>query len=198
MGEAAGAGFSVAIHAIGDAAVRTALDAIERHREALAALPLPARIEHVQLLHPDDLGRFARLGVAASMQPQHATTDAPTARRAWGARCALAYPWGALLASGARLAFGSDAPVEPPTARLGLAAAVGRMGADGVPFSPGRRFADEALASYGVAHPSRARAGARPAEPGAPADSCCGITRLSRRGDRSGGPARLRSGRNRV
>src|SRR5262249_58431991 len=109
------------------------------------------RIEHVQLVHPDDVRRFAALGVAASMQPQHATTDAPVAKRAWGARCALAYPWRTLLDAGARVAFGSDAPVEPPLARLGLAAAVARIGADGAPFEPAQRVSlDEALAAYTI------------------------------------------------
>jgi len=173
VGDAAAAGFSIAIHAIGDAAVRHALDAIQAHRAALARLPLPPRIEHVQLLHPDDLGRFAALGVAASMQPQHATTDAPVARRAWGARCALAYPWRALLETGAWLALGSDAPVEPPVARLGLAAAVGRVGVDGVAFEPGQRLTlDEALRGYtGSACALAAGAlGSGRLEPGAPAD----------------------------
>ena len=173
VGQAAAAGFSVAIHAIGDAAVRHALDAIESHRSALARLPLPARIEHVQLLHGQDLPRFAALGVAASMQPQHATTDAPVAKRAWGARCALAYPWRALLASGALLAFGSDAPVEPPCARLGLAAAIERIGADGEAFEPGQRLTlDETLLAYtgsACALAAGALGGGR-LEPGAPAD----------------------------
>ena len=170
---AAAAGCSVAIHAIGDAAVRHGLDAIASRREALARLALPPRIEHVQLLHPDDLGRFAALGVAASMQPQHATTDAPVARRAWGARCALGYPWRALLATGATLAFGSDAPVEPPCARLGLAAAVARIGADGRVFEPGQCLTlDEALLAYTASACALAGGGLGSGrlEPGAPAD----------------------------
>ncbi len=149
VGEAAAAGFSVAIHAIGDAAVRHALDAIATHRAALARLALAPRIEHVQLLADADLPRFAELGVAASMQPQHATTDAPVARAAWGSRCRMSYPWRSLLAAGARLAFGSDAPVEPPLPRLGLAAAVERVGTDGRPFEPAQAIAlDAALAAY--------------------------------------------------
>ncbi len=149
VGEAAAAGFSVAIHAIGDGAVRNALDAIEAHHAALSRLALPPRIEHVQLLDAADLRRFAALGVAASMQPQHATTDAPVARRAWGARCGLSYPWAALHAAGARLVFGSDAPVEPPFARLGLASAVRRIGADGLPFELQQAVSmDVALAAY--------------------------------------------------
>ncbi len=152
MGAAAAAGFSVAVHAIGDAAVRHALDAIGAHRAALARAALPPRIEHVQLLHPDDLPRFAALDVAASLQPQHAEADAPVARRAWGARCARSYPWRTLLEAGARLAFGSDAPVEPPLARAGLACAVARLTSDGLPFGPGEAVTlDAALVAYTAA-----------------------------------------------
>lgn len=149
VGEAAAAGFSVTIHAIGDAAVRHALDAIAAHREALARLPIPPRIEHVQLVTEPDVPRFAALGVAASMQPQHARSDAPYARRAWGRRCRLAYAWRTLLEAGAPLAFGSDAPVEPPHASLGLACAVARLSADGEPFEPGQAIPlDAALHAY--------------------------------------------------
>lgn len=170
---AASAGFSVTIHAIGDAAVRVSLDAIEANSAALGPLALPPRIEHVQLLHADDLPRFAALGVAASMQPQHATTDAPVARRAWGTRCARSYPWRDLLASGARLAFGSDAPVEPPVAALGLAAACARLAADGSPFTPEQCLPlDAALHAYtaGAAALAAGRLGSGRLEPGAMAD----------------------------
>ncbi len=148
-------GISVSIHAIGDRAVRDALDAFEAcGPERLAALPLPARIEHVQLLHPDDLPRFAALGVAASMQPSHCVTDAESAMAAWGTRCALSYPWRSLLSSGAILAFGSDAPVEPPSPGLGLHAALRRTRPDGLPqggFVPEEALTlDEALAAYTV------------------------------------------------
>jgi predicted amidohydrolase YtcJ len=163
----------VAIHAIGDAAVRNALDAIEARRAELARVSLPPRIEHVQLLHPADLGRFAALGVGVSMQPQHAVNDAPVARRAWGARCALAYPWRALLGTGIRIAFGSDAPVEPPCPRLGLAAAVGRVGADGRVFEPAQCVTpDEALQAYTESACALAAGslGNGRLEPGAPAD----------------------------
>ncbi len=153
VGRAVSGGISVTIHAIGDRAVRDALDAFERcGRDALAALPLPPRIEHVQLLHPDDLGRFAALGVAASMQPQHCVTDADTACAAWGTRCASSYPWNSLLRSGALLAFGSDAPVEPPEPWLGLHAALTRARPEGTPsggFTPQECVTlDQALAAY--------------------------------------------------
>ena len=148
---AAEAGFACAIHAIGDRAVRHALDAFEAARGA-GPPPLPPRIEHVQLLHPDDLPRFAALGVVASMQPQHATSDAFAATAAWGARCALGYPWRSLHESGVPLVFGSDAPVEPPLPWLGLYAAVTRTRPDGTPpggFVPAQRIGlDIALRSY--------------------------------------------------
>ena len=119
-------GWSVAIHAIGDRAVRSSLDAYEDAR-AGERLRLAPRIEHAQLVDAADLERFAALGVVASMQPSHCVADAPLADRWWGSRCERSYPWRALLDSGARLAFGSDAPVEPPSAAAGLAAAVARQ-----------------------------------------------------------------------
>jgi predicted amidohydrolase YtcJ len=87
-------------------------------------------MEHVQLLHPDDLPRLARLGVVASMQPLHATSDRYLADRLWGDRCCLAYAWRSLLDSGAVLAFGSDCPVETLDPLQGIYAAVARRRAD--------------------------------------------------------------------
>src|SRR5262249_44884807 len=191
----AAAGCAVAIHAIGDAAVRNALDAIDARRGELARVSLPPRIEHVQLVHPDDVRRFAALGVAASMQPQHATTDAPVAKRAWGARCALAYPGRTLLAAGVRRALGSDARVEPPLARLGLAAAVDRIGADGLAFEPRQKVSlDEALTAYTASAAALAAGtlGAGRLEPGAPADLVIWGRDLHTAGpaQRGGGPPR--------
>lgn len=152
VGRAAALRLSVAIHAIGDRAVRHALDAIEASAGILRTLPLPPRIEHVQLLDPADRPRFARLGVVASLQPQHCVNETAAARSAWGARCAHSYPWRSLLATGASLAFGSDAPVEPPSPWLGLHAAVARTAPDGTPeggFHPTERLSlDEALEAY--------------------------------------------------
>ncbi|MGI9116652.1 MAG: amidohydrolase [Gaiellales bacterium] len=126
---AAGLGLPIAMHAIGDAAVRSALDALERTRadwEDLAqSHGLPPRIEHAQLVHPDDLARFAELGVVASMQPVHAGEDRAAAEAAWGARCAGAYAWRPLLETGAALVFGTDAPISPIDPIATLAAAVG-------------------------------------------------------------------------
>lgn len=142
----------VAIHAIGDRAVRHTLDAIEAALPGLRAAALPPRIEHVQLLDPRDRGRFAALGVVASLQPQHCIADLDAARSAWGARCERCYPWRSLLETGATLAFGSDAPVEPPRPWEGLHACVARQRPDGTPaggFHPRERLVlDEALAAY--------------------------------------------------
>ena len=155
VGLAAAAGIAVAIHAIGDRAVRVALDAIEPSRKS--APRLRQKIEHVQLVRSDDLGRFGALGVIASMQPVHATSDRDLADRYWGAsRVARAYPWRTLRGRGAVLAFGSDAPVEPIDPLLGIHAAVARRRPnDQDAWRPEQRLTlDEALAGYaaGPAH----------------------------------------------
>jgi predicted amidohydrolase YtcJ len=95
--------------------------------------PLRHRIEHVQLIHPDDAGRLAELGIVASMQPVHATSDMGMADRFWGERAAFSYASRLQLMHGATLAFGSDAPVESPNPFWGLHAAVTRRRADGSP-----------------------------------------------------------------
>lgn len=131
--EARAAGISLAVHAIGDRAVAAALDAIERAPGRRHGAP-PDRIEHAQLVRPSDLPRFAGLGVTASLQPVHVTSDRPLAEAAWGDRLADAYPWRSLANAGARLAFGSDAPIETPNPWLGLFAAVHRRApGDGLP-----------------------------------------------------------------
>jgi predicted amidohydrolase YtcJ len=144
-------GLSVAIHAIGDRACRHSLDAFEAAGSARGRVALMPRIEHAQLVDDRDLPRFAALGIAASMQPSHCISDRDAAERAWGTRCSRSYPWERLLTSGALLAFGSDAPVEPPDAALGLGAAVTRMrpGRDAAPFVPAQRVSlDVALRAY--------------------------------------------------
>ena len=152
VAQAAAGGFSVAIHAIGDRAVRSALDAIEASAGALAALALRPRIEHVQLLDPADRPRFARWGVWASVQPSHCVSDIENAGRGWGARVDRSYPWRSLLEAGASVAFGSDAPVEAPIPALGLHAALTRQRVDGTPaggFTPAERLGlDQALRAY--------------------------------------------------
>ena len=120
-GRCARAGLNLCLHAIGDGAVRRALDALE----PLAGVwpNWRPRIEHAQCVDPADLPRFRRAGVVASMQPIHAVTDRDLADREWGERTRHAYAWRALLDAGAVLAFGSDAPVESPDPLLGVDAA---------------------------------------------------------------------------
>jgi predicted amidohydrolase YtcJ len=135
---AAAAGIASQIHAIGDHAVRVALDALE---STVARVGLVPRLEHVQLVHPDDIARFARAGIAASVQPVHLRSDAEAARRLWGARAEqYGYAWATLARSGALLAFGTDAPVEPIDPWPGLAIAVTRADpswpAGTAPFGP--------------------------------------------------------------
>ena len=132
MRRARAAGIGVATHAIGDAAVRTVLDAAEVVRADPDGQDQILRIEHAQLVDPEDLARFGRLDVIASMQPSHATSDRLIAERGWGARCKTGYPWRSLLDGGAQLAFGSDCPVEPPDPLRGIHAAVTRQ-RDGEP-----------------------------------------------------------------
>jgi predicted amidohydrolase YtcJ len=117
--DATAAGVPVAVHAIGDRANRNALD-------AFAAVPgaIRPRIEHAQCLHPDDIPRFGALGITASIQPSMAVTDAPVAERLWADRLEGAYAYRSLHASGARLALGSDAPVEEMDPLQGLRDAV--------------------------------------------------------------------------
>lgn len=117
---AAGGGLHIAIHAIGDRACRTALDGIEQAIQQEATLGGAAslghgvryRLEHVQLIAPEDIQRMARLGVVASVQPFHAVADRDIAERYWGPRHRRAYAYRTLQQSGVTLALGSDAPVE--------------------------------------------------------------------------------------
>jgi predicted amidohydrolase YtcJ len=132
-------GIAVTIHAIGDRANRTVLDAIEvqqrdsQQHESIAPR-LPNRIEHAQHLDPADVPRFAALGVIASMQPIHATSDWEVAERLIGSERSLwSYAWQPLQQSGAILAFGSDAPVETLDPWAGIHAAVTRQRQDGTP-----------------------------------------------------------------
>ena len=124
------AGLTVAIHAIGDRAVRNALDAIEGAIRCGGAFPLPPRIEHIQLAREDDLPRFKTLGVLASVQPIHQVTDRALARRKWGARTARSYAYRSLQRAGAKLLFGSDAPYDRPGPLLALQAALLRRRGD--------------------------------------------------------------------
>jgi predicted amidohydrolase YtcJ len=117
-------GIATTIHAIGDAAVRAALDILT---PGAATAPLMPRIEHVQMLDPADRGRFAAAGIAASVQPVHLGSDAAQARKLWGDRAeSTAYTWKSIADTGAVMPFGTDAPVESYDPWPGLALAVRR------------------------------------------------------------------------
>ena len=138
--KAAQVGLALTVHAIGDRANHEVLNAYEQLRSYERENQLPAlrhRIEHVQVLHPDDAARLGKLNVIASMQPIHATSDMLMADAFWGERSRLAYALKTQLDHGARLALGSDAPVESPNPFLGLYAAVTRRRADGSPSAEG-------------------------------------------------------------
>jgi predicted amidohydrolase YtcJ len=121
--EAAAAGWPVGVHAIGDAANRAALDAFEATADHWRPLGLRQRIEHAQLLDAAELPRFAAIGVAASVQFSHAPSDRDLADRVWEGHPG-AYAYRSLEDAGARLANGSDAPVEDLDPLAGIAAAV--------------------------------------------------------------------------
>jgi predicted amidohydrolase YtcJ len=137
---AARSGLPLAIHAIGDRANHEVLEGLAALRQFEREQSLPTlrhRIEHLQLLHPDDIPRPAQLRLTVSMQPIHSTSDMPMAERYWGERSRFAYGWRSQLESGALAAFGSDAPVESPNPFLGLHAAVTRQRTDGSPGPEG-------------------------------------------------------------
>jgi predicted amidohydrolase YtcJ len=118
------AGLPVAVHAIGDLANREALDAFEATRSDWEPLGLRQRIEHAQLLAPEDVRRFAALGVTASVQFSHAPSDRDVAERFWGDRLEGAYAFRSLWESGAVVANGSDAPIEELDPLAGIVAGV--------------------------------------------------------------------------
>ena len=154
MSRAAIDNFQVAVHAIGDGANAAALDSIAEMVQTYKG-DRRWRIEHAQILDPADISRFGKLGVIASMQPVHQTSDRLMAEARLGpTRLAGAYAWHSLHATGARLAFGSDAPVELADPFAGLAAALTRQGPDGQPFGgwqPQERVDFEtALSAYTV------------------------------------------------
>ena len=118
------AGWPVGVHAIGDRANREALDAFEATRNVWEPRGLRQRIEHAQCLAPEDVARFAQIGVAASVQFTHAPSDEQLAKRFWPDRLDGTYSFRSLLHSGALLANGSDAPVEELDPWAGVVAAV--------------------------------------------------------------------------
>jgi len=121
---AAHAGFPVAVHAIGDQANRDALDAFEETRGDWQPLGLRQRVEHAQLLAPEDVARFAQLGIAASVQFSHAPSDREIADRLWAGKTKNAYAFKSLWNSGALVANGSDAPIEELDPLAGVCAGV--------------------------------------------------------------------------
>ncbi|PMC03367.1 metal-dependent hydrolase [Microbacterium sp. UMB0228] len=136
---AAGAGIEVAVHAIGDRAVTAALD-------AFGASGATGSMEHAQLVRHADLARFARLGVRASVQPQHAVDDRDLVEHHWAEQTAIGYPLASLLSAGAEVRFGSDAPVTPLDPWHAIAAAVWRTDDDRVAWHPEERVTlDQAL-----------------------------------------------------
>jgi predicted amidohydrolase YtcJ len=154
------AGLAVAVHAIGDRANRELLGVFEQvlsgdrmaaddsHPQGTqhplesrsdvchppTAPPLaPHRIEHVQNIHPDDVARFARLGIVASVQPIHVTDDIPMVEKSVGPRGRFAYPFRDMLDAGIVLALGTDCPVANPNPLWSIHAAVTRQTRDGTP-----------------------------------------------------------------
>ncbi len=144
--------FQIAVHAIGDEANAAVLAAFE-DISATYSGDRRWRIEHAQIVDPADIPRFGKDGIIASMQPVHQTSDRLMAEARLGpTRLAGAYAWHSIATGGAKLAFGSDAPVEAPDPFAGLAAAISRQGPDGQPlggWQPQERVSRElALAAY--------------------------------------------------
>jgi predicted amidohydrolase YtcJ len=138
---AGAAGLDLAVHAIGDRATAVALD-------GFAAAGCTGRVEHAQQVHPDDLPRFAELGVVASVQPRHALDDRDAADQHWAGATGWAYPYRALVDAGARVVLGSDAPVAPLDPWDGIASAVHRSLDDRPPWHPEQHLdLDVALAA---------------------------------------------------
>lgn len=121
-------GMQITVHAIGDAAVRIALDGYQAARAANGARDSRHRIEHIEMIDPADIPRLAELGVIASVQPLHAPQgDSPTARSIGPIRAHFACPWRALQAAGAMIAFSSDWPIVPVDPLLGIQTALTRQ-----------------------------------------------------------------------
>ncbi|MEU1200648.1 amidohydrolase [Streptomyces sp. NPDC005813] len=148
-------GFQCHFHALGDRAVRDALDAVEAARKANGPSDTRPHLAHLQVVHPDDVPRFAHLGATANIQPLWAAhepqMDELTIPFLGPERASWQYPFGALLRSGARLAAGSDWPVSSPDPMQGIHVAVNRVSPDepGPVFLPGERIGlTDALTAY--------------------------------------------------
>jgi predicted amidohydrolase YtcJ len=158
------AGFQVHVHAIGDAGIRAALDAVEGLTSVNGWRDRRAVVAHTQVVHPDDLSRFAALDVVANVEPLWAQRDALmdelTAPRLGPERTGWQYPMASLLRSGARLSFGSDWPVSSHVPLEGIRVAVTRTTPQGLPeggWLPAERLTlEQALTAYtaGVAYQS--------------------------------------------
>ncbi|MDL9979573.1 amidohydrolase family protein [Microbacterium sp. ASV49] len=160
MAAATAGGLRCAIHAIGDEANSRALD-------AFAATGAWGSIEHAQLVAHADIPRFARLGVAASVQPEHALDDRDMADALWAGQTSIAYPMRSLVDAGATLLLGSDAPVSPLDPWAAIAAAVFRARDGREPWRPEETV--DAMTALGAS----TRAGSASPDaltPGAPAD----------------------------
>ncbi len=141
FGEAARAGFSISVHAIGDEAVRVCLDLFEGlERQGLPRPRIPHRLEHAQILDDADVDRFAALGVVASVQGGHLLDDRVSADLSLGPRARLCYRFGDLARAGATLIFGTDAPVSEVDPRYGIRASLQRCLEGGEPWYPEQRL----------------------------------------------------------
>ena len=153
---AARGGLSMTIHAIGDRANHEVLAAYAQLREFEKNEGLPNlrhRLEHAQIVHPDDFKQFSILEIIASTQPIHATSDMHMADQYWGRRAQYSYAWKTLLDYGVKLSFGSDAPVDSPNPFWGIHAAVTRQRRDGSPdnngwYSEQKLTVEQALHGY--------------------------------------------------
>jgi predicted amidohydrolase YtcJ len=130
------AGIAASVHAIGDRANREVLDIFEEVSNVASRLPIPHRLEHVQIIDPADIPRLAQNNITASLQPIHALDDMDMADQVLGPRANRTYNFGRLAASGARLALGSDAPVADPNPFLGFHGAICRQRPDRMERGP--------------------------------------------------------------
>lgn len=149
---------SITVHAIGDHANHEVLDAYERLRKFEIHNKLPHlrhRIEHVQIIQPDDIQRLFNNDIIASVQPIHAPSDMLMAEKHWGERCINAYSYQSMQKNGVRITLGSDAPVESPNPFWGIHAATTRCRLDGSPSLEGwlpdqRLNLQQAIAGYTI------------------------------------------------
>jgi predicted amidohydrolase YtcJ len=148
------AGFPVAVHAIGDQANRDALDAFEAAQDEWKPRGLRPRVEHAQLLAREDMGRFAELGVAASVQFSHGPSDRDLAEANWAGMTDRAYAFRSLLDAGTVLANGSDAPVEELDPLMGLLAGVHRSLDGREPWHPEQAVPVEAALTASTVNPA--------------------------------------------